>query len=597
MTRPRIPRPLVAVLLAVLVVGLSGCSGLPEDGSVRSVAVGDQVEGEALVDYTPPGPEKGQAPASLVQSWLTAMIATPLNTSVARKFLTSGRSNGWVPEKGTVVYGDSRLVTRPGGRVLLQLRDVVELDSRGAWRGDPTGGRGRDWTLRLVKEDGEWRISHPPDRLLVPTTHFETQYQQYYLYFFDTSAQVLVPEPVYVPRGLQAPTVLLAGLLQGPEEGMERVETSYLPRGTVLDGISVPVSREGTAEVPLSDEVLDASDEQLGRVFAQLSWTLGQIPGVQRIRVTVDGTPVDLAGNSRVDVGVGQFSEYDPAVAWASSTVFGIRDKRVVAVSGGEENRVGGAFGALPAGLRSLAVDLAAQRVAGVSTDGRSVLESDKDRGATDPPTPTDVRTLYAGGTDVLRPAYDLYGQLWLVDRTRSGARVSVVRGDKATAIDVPGVTGRSVSRFIMSRDGTRLVAQLRAGGRDRLVVARVERDEKGRPRAFRAAEPLPVAGTGGLDIRDFGWRTPGKLAVLTGSSSGTSQVLLVKIDGSSAPEELSADAEPIREDAVRVVTSPAAGAPLFLATVRGQVFSLASNGRWTGTGIEPGLGAATFVG
>ena len=80
-----------------------------------------------------------------------------------------------------------------------------------------------------------------------------------------------------------------------------------MPRGTRLDGISVPVSRDNTAEVPLSDQVLDLDDNQLNLLFAQLSWTLGQIAGVERMRVTVAGTPVDLPG-ARVDVGVTQCS-------------------------------------------------------------------------------------------------------------------------------------------------------------------------------------------------------------------------------------------------------------------------------------------------
>ena len=189
------------------------------------------------------------------------------------------------------------------GPVALRLRDVVELDGRGTWLGDPTGGAGRDYPLQLVKEGGEWRISDPPDRLIIPRSHFDTEYQQYFLYFFDKSAQVLVPEPVYVPRGLQAPTLLVAALLKGPAPALQGVETTFVPRGTRLDGISVPVSRDGTAEVPLSKEVLELDDDQLNLLFAQLAWTLGQIPGVERMRVTVDGTPVDLPGG-RVDVAV-----------------------------------------------------------------------------------------------------------------------------------------------------------------------------------------------------------------------------------------------------------------------------------------------------
>ena len=586
-------RPLVLALL--LAMALSGCVSLPRGGPVRAVPAEGRPEAETLVDYTPGGPRPGTSPVALVDSFLTAMTATPLNTFVAREFLSSESSSGWVPERGTLVYGSKRLVSRNGG-VALQLRDVVELDSRGAWQGDPTRGRGHDYLLRLVKERGEWRINRPPNRLIVPRAHFDTQYQQYFLYFFDKSAQVLVPEPVYVPRGLQAPTLLVTALLQGPDRGLLGVERTFLPAALELDGISVPVSRDGTAEVPLSDEVLDIDDDRLNLLFAQLAWTVGQISGVEHMRVTVDGSPIDLPG-SRLDVAVSDWSEFDPAVPWASSALFGIRSGRVVTLTGTEERRISGPAGSLPLGLRTIAVDLPAQHVAGVTSGGSTVVESDRERVPGRTPTMNDVRTVYAGGTDVLAPEYDLYGQLWLMDRTAAGARVSVVRAGSARAVTAPGLTGQSVTAFALSRDGTRLVSVVRRDGRDRLRVSRVQRDADGRVRHVGPAERLPLDGTATTRIRDLAWRTGGSLAVLTGPTAGTSQVLVVRVDGSSTAENLSTDAELLRDRAARLVTSPSVGAPLYIATAAGQMFSLATTGRWTGTSIQPGLNAPTFVG
>jgi hypothetical protein len=587
--------PVLPVLLALLALLVTGCVSLPRGGAVRSIDTGDNGESETLVDYTPGGPKKGSAPVPLVDNFLTAMTATPLNTFVARQFLTSASSGSWVPERGTLVYGSKRLVGGSTGHVSLQLDDVVELDGRGAWLGDPTGGAGRTLRLRLVKEAGEWRIDRPPNRLIIPRTHFDTQYQQYFLYFFEKSAQVLVPEPVYVPRGLQAPTLLTAGLLKGPDRDLLGVERTFVPAGTALDGISVPVSRDGTAEVPLSDEVLDVDDDRLNLLLAQLGWTLGQISGVERMRVTVDGTPLDLPG-APLDVGLDEWSEFDPAVAWASTAMFGVRDQRVVTVTGTEERRIAGALGSVAVGLRSVGVDLPAQHVAGVTADGRRVVESDRDRRTGRQVSLADVRTVYAG-TDVLRPVYDLYGQMWLVDRTAAGARLSVVRAGRLTAVPAHGLTGRDVERFLLSRDGTRLVAQTSTGGRDRLMVSRVQRDTAGRVRRIGPARLLPLTGGNVTEIRDVAWRTPGTLAVLAGPTAGTSQVMIAKIDGSSTPEDLSTDAELFRDQAVRLVTSPAIGSPLYIGTAGGQLFSLAATGRWTGTSIEPGLAAPTFVG
>ncbi|NUR08000.1 MAG: hypothetical protein HOQ22_14540 [Nocardioidaceae bacterium] len=586
----------LVLVLAVLALALSGCVSLPRDGSVRTVSVSDRGESDTLVDYTPSGPEKGSAPVPLVDGWLDAMRATPLNTFVARQFLSANSRGRWVPEKGTLVYGSKQLISRPGGRVLLRLDQVRALDERGSWLGDPTQGRGTTIDLRLVRDGGEWRIANPPDRLVIPESHFDGQYQQYFLYFFDKTAQVLVPEPVYVPRGLQTPTLLVSGLLKGPQQDLADVERTFVPRGTALDGISVPVSRDGTAEVPLSDKVLDVDDGQLNLIFAQLAWTLGQVSGLERMRVTVDGTPVDLPG-ARLDVSVGQWSQFDPAVAWASTSMFGLRQGRVAAVDDGKEKRVTGAFGALPVGLRSIGVDLPAQRIAAVSSDGHRVLEADRDRVPGRSVGPDDVRTLYAGGTNLLPPDYDLYGQLFVVDRTSLGAELSVIRAGVRRAVEVPGITGRTVQRFALSRDGTRLVFQVRTGSADRLYTARVRRDSSGRVRGVNAAQALPLTGAGVREIKDMDWRTPGSLAVLAGQRGGTSQVLIVKVDGSSSPEDLSTDAELFRDQAASVTTSPAVGSPLYIGTASGQLFSLATTGRWTGTSIDPGLAGTTFVG
>ena len=584
-------RPALLLLAILSALALTGCVRLPQDGPVRTIAAENPGDADALVDYTPGGPKPGSAPVPLVDNFLAAMTATPLNTFVAREFLASESGRSWVPEQGTVAYGSHRLVSEPGGRVRLVLGDVVELDDRGTWLGDPTRGRGLSYDLRLVRENGEWRISRPPNRLLVPRTHFDTEYQPYMLYFFEKSAQVLVPEPVYVPRGLQAPTMLVAGLLKGPARNLRGVERTFFPPSTSLDGISVPVSRDGTAEVPLSDAVLDVDDQQLNLLFAQIAWTLSQIPGVERIRVTVNGTPVDLGGTS-VDVRVGSWSEFDPAVAWASTALFGIRDGRVVAVNNGKEESVGGPFGRAPLGLRSIGVDLPAQHVSGVSSDGTRVLESAMN--AT--PGQSQVRTVYAG-TDVLCPVYDLYGQVWILDRTASGAQLAVVRAGVPRVVQVPGLSGHAVVRMVLSRDGTRLVAQLRENGRDSLVISRVERDHRGRVRRVSPATPLPLPGEGGAVIHGLAWRTPSSVAVLVSPSSGASQLLAVKVDGSAAPEEVNTNAEVFRDDALRLVTSPAVGAPLYIGTATGQLFSLASTGRWTGTNIRPGLVAPVFVG
>lgn len=581
--------PCLAAMVALAVC--AGCAGMPADGPVRTEQIGAQVEDEAPVDFTPGGPEPGAAPVEVVRGFLVAMQATPINTSVAREFLTTESSQSWVPEQGTTVY-DSETRTSRGPRVRLELGGTVHLDRRGRWLGQAGD---RSYRLRMVREGGEWRISEPPNRLIIPATHFETWFTQHFLYYFDKAAQILVPEPVYVPTGAQASTFLVAGLLAGPERRLLGVERTFIPARTRLDDISVPVSQDGVVEVPLSDEVLDLDSEQLSSAFAQLAWTLRQVPGVERLRVTVDGSPLDLPGVG-ADISVNGWSEFDPAVSWASQSLFGIRQGRVVTQVGGEERRVSGVFGGRDLRPRRIAIDLAGEQVAATTADG-SVLVGPRSREAGTDPGLDEVRRVYAGGTDLLAPVWDGYDQLWVLDRTGGGAALSVVRSSKGREVSVPGVTGEDVRSLLVSRDGTRLVAEVARQGRESIVLARVQRDPDGRVRRVLPARPVRLGGHNVRTIRDVAWRTPGSLALLTAPSESTSQVVVVKVDGSSSAAESTTDAEIFSGVGRELVTSPSVGSPLYIRTPDGAMFALAVNGRWTSAGIRPGLRSPTFVG
>ena len=80
-------------------------------------------------------------------------------------------------------------------------------------------------------EDGEWRISEPPPYLIVPQSWFAQRFRQVSLYFFDPSATVLVPEPVFVPRGRQFASSLVNGLLQVPLARADGRGAELLPAG------------------------------------------------------------------------------------------------------------------------------------------------------------------------------------------------------------------------------------------------------------------------------------------------------------------------------------------------------------------------------
>lgn len=579
--------------LLLLLALLAGCVTLPRTGEVvTEPGQGPADDTAGSYDYTPSGPRPGASPVTIVEDFLLAMQASPQSTAVARKYLTDEARAGWFPEKTTMVYG-TKLVTGSNRRFTVSLDQTVQLDSRGTWLGPVGGEDGVDYEIEVVRERGEWRIADPPDALIVPREHFESRYEQYFVYYFDPSGEVLIPQPTYLPHGEQAATLLVRRLLDGPDPKLEGVVRSYIPGGTEYV-LSVPVSQEGVAEVTLNARLLGLDEADREMALAQLAWTLRQVNGVSSMRVVVDGVPLDVPGAGSPQ-SVASWPEFDPAVHWASRELFGLRQGEPVALSP-DDHQVVGVFGAREYALREIAVSLTGETLAAVSEDGTTVLRAPRAQPSEEPPAEQQTEVLYTGA-DLLKPAWDVFDDLWLVDRRPAGASLLVAADGRVTPVDAPGLTGEEISAFVVSRDGSRVVAVVPGRAGDRLLVARVLRGQNGRVRGLTGAEELPL-GQGGVDeVRDLAWRSPGSVAVLTGPSPESSQILLALVDGSTRSPAADSTAEIFRRRADRLVASPSADAPLYLGTGEGGLFELAADGGWVEAVDGRQLSAATFAG
>ncbi|WP_148570974.1 LpqB family beta-propeller domain-containing protein [Nocardioides caldifontis] len=585
MSRPGASRAALAALVAVGML-VAGCSGVPDRGPVRAGGAEQAGSSSAPYDFNPPGPAPAATREEVVAGFLRALQANPVSTRVAREYLTEETADQWQPDRRTIVY-DGQRTTAPAsptsGRVAVRLENSFTLDGTGRWTGSRQGTR--TLQLRLVQEDEEWRIAGLPDALVIPQAHFEARYRRYSLYFFDVSGSVLVPSPVYLPWGPQTPTELVNGLLDGPSSGRRAVERSYLPRDATLS-VSVPVGTDGTATVPLDGSVAELDEGQLERATAQLAWTLRQVEEVRSVEVTADDAAVELPGSGN-PVDVGEWTEFSPTVASASTDLFGLRRRVVLQLAGDTVVRAA----QVPPGTepRSVGVDMTGRRFALVGDDGvvRVVPRATEEE---------PVTTVY-DGTDVLRPMWDRTERLWLVDRTATGARVVVVGENGVRRLPAPGLAGLDVAQAALSRDGTRLVALVRRPGLRglELVVSGVVRME-GRPVRLTQAVALPAArplvGATGL-----AWRDPTTVAVLTRPSDTSSEVVLVSVDGSTGriPGEESVDV--LFDEGLTLAGSPGGPLALVVGAPRGVLHTLDDDGRWDlGTGPVP-LRAPTFVG
>ena len=575
----RFARPALA-LCGVLLV--TACVRMPSEGPVTEVLSDETPSTTPGIYFDPKPPQPGESATEIVANFLEAMKATPSRTSVASEFLTADAQGRWTPESSIITYGE---LGDPVGEqeVALPMIGIEEYDARGAWQGSRED---QEVTFALTTEDGEWRIDDLPDALIVPETWFEDWFRRVSLYFFDPTAQILVPEPVFVPEGDQLASSLVRGLLDDPMTD-PRITRTFVPPG-FTSGVSVPITAAGIAEVSLMGDANAVDEEANQRILTQLIWTMRQEPRIRAVRLTVGDEEQGLPGEvTQVNLDVGD--AFDPTGAQSSGDLFGLVEGRLVRGSVGALSATAGPFGSERLGVRSIGVDLAGERVAGVSGDGTSVLVA---------PVDTEGRAVEvaSGARDLLPPAWDFVERIWLADRAVGGAVISVVVGQQPPrSVEVPGVSGRDVRHLLISRDGSRLVAVVRTPDGDRVVASRILHSDAGRVlRATRAVLLDFVPDDANLVIRDIGWRSPTSISVLTDITDDLSQVETVSVDGS--PGDLGIEgASRLRGGTRQLVSSPVQGAEVF--AVAGLAISdLTAPERSIGP-LPVGLSSLTYVG
>ena len=159
-----------------LLAGLTACSTVPTSSpTVRITQV--PVRPAEDVGIEPLSPEPGATPEEIVRGFIDAAASAVPGHPVAREYLRR-RGGGDVVRRGRDHRDQPRLRhrrhrggRRPGDRSL-----VGTVDSAAC---SPSAGRAsftREFTLEQV--DGEWRITDPPDGLVILEPDFERLYDQ-----------------------------------------------------------------------------------------------------------------------------------------------------------------------------------------------------------------------------------------------------------------------------------------------------------------------------------------------------------------------------------------------------------------------------------
>nr|WP_255429719.1 LpqB family beta-propeller domain-containing protein [Streptomonospora sp. PA3] len=595
---------------------MSACATVPSSGPVVEGAGGDagSASGSGYVRQLPPGPQPGVDPEGLVRGFLKSMGSFEENHSAAREYLASEPRTDWAPNGRVLVYEDTdklAIDTRVGDdgetATVRLLGSRMALIDRGGQYLPADAGQVIDITLELVRNgDGQWRISDPPEHLVLSRSDVDLAYRPLNLYFFNRDRSTLVPDPVFLPVSSdRSATRLVKMLVDGPTSWLDAAVESAFPEDATAD-----VAYDAGAVTVEVHSAAGGAKQRFG-MGAQLVWTLRQLPEVQELTLRVGGQEIEIPGDESQNLltGGGDWESVNPSGVTGNLRAYFVRDGEMWSLESDsrdtmpQENRVQGAAGTGRIPLEQHAVSLDEDQVAGIRAGGREVVVAATDQGS-------EYATVLSGGR-YTSLSWDGYGNLWVTedvstggdgpgqqeeaqslaedtergDTTPSpspsgdgggdpGTRVWMLRGGAdPVEVDVPDLADTQVSALRLSRDGTRaaVLSNDGEGTGTELTVGRVVHSDGG----VTLSGELPLA-TELEEISDVSWRGGDQLAVLGRTEEDAAKGYLVSLDGST--ETTSAGA-PSGTDMVGITAAP--GLPLLSSTEDDHVWMTNDRINW----------------
>jgi hypothetical protein len=513
-----------ALLATIVAVLLTGCATLPSGSQVVSGRVGghEQPIDDPYVRIIPVGPGRDWDPNTIVTAFRTASASFDGPNGehqVARRYLACGGC--WQPGVASIVYdhldllpmqlnGDQVSVTVEGAQ-------LGRIGSDGQYLAD---ARRFKQTFRLRRDaQKQWRITDLPQELLLSRDDVNRAFRTLNLYFFAPDAQVLVPNPVFIPM-VSRPWLsvqLVKQLLGGPTTWLKGAAVrTGLPAGTQLRRLDIS---GGLATVDLSRQ---ARTGDLRNMSIQLMWTLRQLRQVDQLKLEIDGKPVQVPGVNGTLQSAGDWAGFDPD---------GIGDPppAYVRTDEGRLERLDnyGEHVLLPK-LRVAhpAVSYDGRQVAALNDAGDTVTVTDLTSGATRVVLPATLK-----GGRFSTPSWDSRGNVWAVESNAGGSRLWEIEGGTTTvAVDGWTLSPYTVKALRISRDGTRAAAIVQVGGISQVQLGRVDRA----PSGGLQAEGFIAISSELQSAIDLAWRNADHLAVV-GVTQGNPSPLLYDVPVSGA--------------------------------------------------------------
>ncbi|MFC7860646.1 LpqB family beta-propeller domain-containing protein [Arthrobacter koreensis] len=489
MLRARKRLAAAAAFLSALVF-LAGCSSIPTVGPVGTATA--SAGGSSLtqqLSYSPPGPVEDDSPQGIIGGFIDAGVGAGEDYTAAREFLTPELASSWVPNERVVIYGaDPNIVPMPEPNVFqIQLEVVASVNAQGI-RTESAPGTTETIQVRLVQQEGQWRISGIPNGIMISDITFPIIFRAHNLYFYSSTYRYWVPDTRwFVQRSGMAASVVNA-MLAGPAPYLEGAVTSAFPVETQLAREAVPVV-SGVASVDFAADVLeDSTDLNRQQMKLQLEQNLRQLNNVNSVEMTVNQREVDLGPPSSELVPV----EDDPRVG---KTQIGIQGEDIVFFRDRQAQEISNLPDVSSYDPREPAVSVGEmETIAFLSGDRGTLLVTGPDK---------DVATV-ATGKSLSGPSIDPEGWIWSASAQGEGSRLIAVGPDLAASTQAgltPSWLGDMKVRDLrISRDGARALLVVEQDGASRVLIAGVVRSSSGAPQTLTTplelwtSEPVATA-------------------------------------------------------------------------------------------------------
>ena len=552
MTRAR--RQLAAVLIVIAsLLGAAGCVSVPISGPIDKVG-GQQPGCQNCVNVVVAPPAAGDKPTDIVEGYLRATSNYQPNYSVAKQFLSQTAAEKWSPETGVSIYKGTPAATANDDTVRLKGQLVGQLKADRTYVARDTA---LQFDFHLVQENGEWRIDKPPPGLMVAEYSFTSFYQPYDLYFVGNGSS-LVPDHIYLPalsNPANGASALMKALLKGPSDWLKPAVTSAIPPNTSLSVDSVTIT-DGIAEVPLSDSVLALPDPQRSLLAAQIVYTLRQVGGVKGVLIKANQQLYRVPESDPTSLTISvdaNFREIDPVPFVSADQLYAVEGgavKRVKTTANPPATEpLDGPIGQGKFSVDALAVSMTDTDLA-VTTDRRTMLR----RAPITPGEPSTPRTLLSGVTELLRPQFTTYGEIWDIGGPALRQRMWMF-ADRKIEVEAPLLRDGKVTAFKISPDGTRMA----------LVRATPTGSELGLAQIIRSQDKITVNGWRALNteqttmppirtIADIAWLDGSELLVLGTTYNNSAPTPYRVVEDAS---RIAADGEPQNWDAEELAVLP----------------------------------------